>query len=212
MNILLFGAPGAGKGTQSALLVEKMGMAHVSTGDLFRYNMKNDTELGQKAKSYINKGELVPDVVTISMLEDALLRLEGKSFILDGFPRNIAQADTLGEILSKLNLSLEKAIFIDVPKQLLTDRLTGRRVCRECGASYHTKNKPPKEENKCDNCGGEVYQRKDDGIDVISTRLETYEENTAPLVDYYKGSGKFVEIDGTGATEEVFSRISKEMA
>lgn len=209
MNIVLFGAPGAGKGTQSALLVERMGMVQISTGDLFRAAIKNQTELGLKAKSYMDKGELVPDAVTIGMVDEVLAKLTNKSFILDGFPRTVAQAEALGTILSKRNMVIGKAVFLEVPKEELLERLTGRRVCKSCGAVYHIASKPPKHAGVCDVCGGEVIQRNDDKEDVIATRLKTYEENTFPLRSYYKEQGKYVEINGNQDTETVFTALKR---
>lgn len=208
MNILIFGAPGAGKGTQSSLLVEKMGFHHISTGDLFRAAFKNNTELGQKAKSFVDQGQLVPDDITVSMVEEELGRIDGKSFILDGFPRNLAQAEVLKEMLSKKNKNLDKAVFLAVPNTLLKNRLTGRRLCKDCGAVYHVETKPTSKEGICDSCGSnKIYQRTDDKEDVIQARLDTYTENTSPLIEYYKNDDQYVEIDGIGETEEVFERI-----
>lgn len=211
MNIVLFGAPGAGKGTQSALLVEKLGMVQISTGDLFRAAIKNKTALGQQAQAFMDKGELVPDSVTIQMVDEVLVSLKDKSFILDGFPRTQAQAEALGLILSKRGLEIGKAIFLEVPKEELLDRLTGRRVCKTCGAVYHIQTKPTKVAGVCDNCGGEVVQRNDDKADVIATRLKTYEENTYPLRSYYKGQGKYVELNGSQDTDRVFAALKTEV-
>ena len=185
MNILLFGAPGAGKGTQSALLVEKFKMSHISTGDLFRYNMKNDTDLGKEAKSYIDKGELVPDTVTINMVGEELKNIDGNSFILDGFPRNVAQAEALNTLLADHKLNLDKAIFLEVPNNEIVDRLSGRRLCKDCGAVYHVTAMPPKDGKTCDSCGSEnIYQRSDDQKEAIEKRLSVYAESTAPLKDF----------------------------
>ena len=180
MSIILFGAPGAGKGTQSALLVEKLGMTQISTGDLFRAAIKNKTELGVKAQSYMDQGQLVPDSIVIGMVEE-VLKSGVKNFILDGFPRTVPQAEALDELLKKLNLSISKAIFLEVPKAALMSRLTGRRVCKNCGAVFHIVNKPSKVEGICDNCGGQVVQRSDDKTEVIEARLKSYEEYTSPL-------------------------------
>jgi adenylate kinase len=206
MNILLFGPPGAGKGTQSTLLKEREEMVHISTGDLFRENIKNQTPLGIKAKEIIDAGNLVPDEVTIAMVEDVFSRLEG-DFILDGFPRTVAQAEALDRLLEKKNLELGKAIFIHVPHDYLLSRLTGRRVCTGCGATYHVEAMPPKTEGECDKCGQPLMQRKDDNEEVIGTRLQAYENSTTPVLEYYKKTGKYVEVDGIGETEEVYSRL-----
>ena len=209
MNIVLFGAPGAGKGTQSSLLVERMGMERISTGDLFRAAIKNKTELGLKAKSFMDKGELVPDAIVIGMVDEVLAKLGKNSFILDGFPRTVAQAEALRTILARRTMDIGKAVFLEVPKEELLGRLTGRRVCKSCGAVYHIASKPPKVAGVCDVCGGEVVQRDDDKEDVIAIRLKTYEENTVPLRAYFKEQGKYVEINGNQSTETVFTALKK---
>lgn len=206
MNIILFGAPGAGKGTQSSQLVEKLGMKQISTGDLFRAAIKNKTELGLQAQKYMDQGQLVPDSVTIGMVEE-VLKAGAKNFILDGFPRNVAQADALDQLLAKMKLSIGKAIFLEVPMSVLESRLTGRRVCKSCGAVYHIDSKPTAKPGVCDLDGGEVVQRNDDKAEVIKTRLKTYEEYTSPLKDYYKKAQKFVTVDGNRDPELVFKEI-----
>lgn len=208
MNIILFGAPGAGKGTQSGLLIERRGMKQISTGDLFRAAIKNKTELGKKAQEYMDRGHLVPDSITIGMVEEAL-RGGASDFILDGFPRNVAQAQALDELLGKLKLTIGQAIFLEVPMKELMGRLTGRRVCRSCGAVYHVDSKPPKKAGVCDACGGEVYQRNDDKAEVIGARLQAYEEFTSPLKAFYKDAGKYVEVNGNRATDEVYGDIER---
>jgi adenylate kinase len=208
LNIILFGAPGAGKGTQSALLIEGLGMTQISTGDLFRAAIKNKTELGTRAQGYMDKGQLVPDSIVIGMVEE-VLKSGVKSFILDGFPRTVPQAEALDELLKKLNLSISKAIFLEVPKSELLSRLTGRRVCKNCGTVYHAINKPSKVEGVCDVCGGQVVQRNDDKTEVIEARLKNYDEYTSPLKDYYTKSRKYVELDGNRETEAVFSDLKK---
>ncbi|MCB0392409.1 MAG: adenylate kinase [Bdellovibrionales bacterium] len=209
MNILMFGPPGAGKGTQSALLVEKYNLKHISTGDLFRYNIKNQTELGLEAKSYIDAGDLVPDSVTNRMVEQELNNLhQGKGFILDGFPRNVAQAEELSKMLNTNSSFLNKVIFFEVPHELLLDRLTGRRICKKCGAVYHITSKPTKIDSVCDVCGGEVVQRADDRVDAIENRLKVYEEQTSPVKNFYREKGLLAEVDGKGTTDEVFNRVS----
>lgn len=210
MNILLFGPPGSGKGTQSSLLVERQSMKHISTGDLFRANIKNKTPLGTEAKSYLDKGNLVPDSVTINMVDDALNKLEGRSFILDGFPRNTAQAEALKGLLAKKGLKLEKALFLEVARERLVDRLSGRRTCRDCGAAYHIVAKPTKLSSVCDNCGSkDIYQRDDDRAEAIATRLRVYDDSTSPLKVYYEKSGLLEVIDGEGEVEQIFQRIVK---
>jgi adenylate kinase len=210
MNLLLFGPPGAGKGTQSAFLVEDLKMRHISTGDMFRGHIKNKTPLGLEVKGYLDQGKLVPDDVTVRMVDEEFKGLDGKSFILDGFPRTIAQADALDKLLKKAGHTVEKAMFLVVPQQLLIDRLSGRRVCRNCGATYHVDAKPPKDGKHCDNCGSaDIYQRNDDRPEAIATRLQEYEANTKPLKDYFKKQGRLFEVDGTGEVTEVYKRIKK---
>jgi adenylate kinase len=211
LNLILFGPPGAGKGTQSALLIERLNMRQISTGDLFRAAIKNQTKLGQEAKGYLDAGKLVPDSITIGLVEEVLLDLNGTSFILDGFPRNVTQAKALEQLLKALKLKVDKSVFLEVPMNMLLGRLTGRRVCKNCGTTYHIEAKPTLKEGVCDVCGGQVIQRPDDKEDVIRTRLETYETNTRPLKDYYKAKEDcpYVEIDGTGTSEQVFERITR---
>lgn len=208
MNLILFGAPGAGKGTQSALLIERHGMTQISTGDLFRAAIKGQTDLGKKAQEYMDKGQLVPDSIVIGMVEEVLQK-GLRDFILDGFPRTVAQAQALDGLLNKMNISIGKAIFLEVPMEILMDRLTGRRVCKNCGTVYHIVSKPTKTEGVCDICGGEVIQRADDKADVIETRLKTYQEYTSPLKEFYKKAGKYIEVDGNREAEEVFKEIEK---
>lgn len=207
MNIILFGAPGAGKGTQSELLIKKLGMVQISTGDLFRAAIKNKTPLGLEAQGYIEKGQLVPDSVTIGMVEE-VLKSGVQNFILDGFPRTVAQADALEHLLAKMNLEVSKAIFLEVPQEILMGRLTGRRVCKNCAAVYHIDTKPTKAEAVCDACGGEVVQRNDDKAEVIGNRLKAYDEYTSPLKEYFVRSGKFVSVNGNRGTDAVFNDIA----
>lgn len=208
MNVILFGAPGAGKGTQSEILIDRNGMTQISTGDLFRAAIKGQTELGKKAQEFMDKGQLVPDNIVIGMVEEVLQK-GVKNFILDGFPRTVAQAQALDELLKKMNLSIGKAIFLEVPMKILMDRLTGRRVCKNCGTVYHIVSKPTKTEGKCDVCGGEVIQRNDDKAEVIETRLKTYQEFTSPLKEFYKKEDKYIEVDGNRDAEEVYKEIEK---
>ncbi len=209
MNLILFGPPGAGKGTQSELLIERQKMRHISTGNLFREAIKNGTPLGKEAKGYLDGGNLVPDKVTIGLVEEELNKLNGKNFILDGFPRNVAQAEALVGLLKKLQLKVDKSLFIEVPLDLLLGRLTGRRVCKSCGAVYHISTKPTAKEGVCDSCGGMVVQRPDDKEEVIRTRLEAYEQSTRPLKDYYKAHGPYGEVNGVGSAEDVYGRVIK---
>jgi adenylate kinase len=212
LNIVLFGPPGAGKGTQSALLVERKSMRHISTGDLLRVAVKNQTPLGLKAKTIMDAGNLVPDEVMIGMVDEVLRTLKGQNFILDGFPRTVPQADALEKLLSSQGLRIGKAIFLEVPRQSLLRRLTGRRVCQSCGAVYHVDSAPSRKEGICDACGGVLVQRKDDHEDVIGTRLEAYDKSTAPVKKYFEGRGSFSEVSGVGSTEEVYGRLASELS
>lgn len=212
MNILLFGPPGAGKGTQSALLVDKLKMKHLSTGDILRAAMRNGTTLGLEAKSYMNDGKLVPDSLVIGMVDEELGEIGSQSFILDGFPRTVPQADALENLLKNRKTSIGRAIFLEVPKDQLLDRLTGRRVCKGCGATFHVGFKPPQKQGICDICGAEVIQREDDKESVIRTRLEAYEASTKPLQEYYQEKGILQVVDGLGSADEVFARIQKWLA
>lgn len=208
MNIILLGAPGSGKGTQADRLCEKLGLTHVATGDLFRENLKNETELGKLAKSYMDKGILVPDEVTVAMVKDRLSRpdIEG-GVVFDGFPRNQAQAEALSALLAEMGQKVNVVLYIRVADDEIVERLSGRLICRQCQASYHKKFNPPKVEGVCDVCGGELYQRADDNPETVRTRLETYKEQTAPLIDYYQNAGLLVEIAGEGALDEVTERL-----
>lgn len=208
MNILLFGPPGAGKGTQSALLVEKNGFTHISTGDILRAAIKNKTSLGMKAKVVIDKGELVSDEIVVGLVDEAISELGNKPFILDGFPRTVAQAESLDGILSEMDKKIDRSIFLDVETDFIVKRLSGRRVCRGCGASFHVEANPTKADGVCDKCGGETYQRADDEPTSISKRLDVYEKSTAPLKDYYQSKGSLVKVSGLGSMDEVYGRIS----
>ncbi len=207
MNIVLFGPPGAGKGTQSALLVERLGMKHISTGDLFREAMKNQTPLGVQAKAYVDAGKLVPDEIVIGMVEEVLNELNDQSFIFDGFPRTVPQAEALESLMLKVGMKIGRAIFLEVPRESLMRRLTGRRVCSSCSAVYHVDSKPPAKDGVCDACGGPVVQRKDDQAEVIGTRLEAYDKSTSPLKEFYTQKGILAEVNGLGDTEEVYGRL-----
>ena len=208
MNILLFGPPGAGKGTQSALLIEKNGFAHISTGDILRAAIKNKTALGMEAKVVIDKGDLVSDEIVVGLVDEAISDLASKPFILDGFPRTVAQAESLDGILSKMDKKIDKSIFLDVKTDFLVKRLSGRRVCRGCGASFHIEANPTKVDGVCDKCGGETYQRADDEPTSISKRLDVYEKSTAPLKDYYQSKGSLVKVSGLGSMDDVYGRIN----
>ena len=210
LRTVLLGPPGAGKGTQAVKIVEKYNIPHISTGDIFREHIKNGTELGKKAQEYMNQGELVPDDLVIDLATSRLLADDCKNgFLLDGFPRTVYQAEKLDEFLTAHGMKLDKVIDIEVEKEELITRLTGRRVCRQCGASYHVVNIPPKKEGICDICGGELFQRDDDTVETVENRIEVYNEQTMPLVDYYKKADNIVTIDGALPLETVFAEIVK---
>ena len=208
MNILLFGPPGAGKGTQSANLTKRYGIHHISTGDLFRKYLKENSDWSQKAKRYINAGQYVPDEIVLELFQKVFDHLDvSKGFVLDGFPRTITQADGLSELLKRRHIILEKAIFLTVPHEVLVYRLTSRRICRVCEAILHVDDILSTKDSHCTHCGGLLFQRSDDSEVVVKTRLEVYIEKTAPLIEYYKKAGLLLEIDGQGSEEEVFARI-----
>lgn len=208
MKIILMGPPGAGKGTQAEKLVEVYQIPHISTGDMFRKAQKDGTELGLKAKSYMEQGQLVPDEVTVGIVKERLAEDDCKDgFLLDGFPRTVQQADALDGILKELGMTLDRVVNIEVDKAFLVDRLTGRRVCRACGATFHVTNKAPKVEGVCDKCGGELYQRNDDKIETVSNRLDVYVAQTAPLIEYYQSKGIMSSIDGSQSMEKVLADI-----
>jgi adenylate kinase len=208
--VVLLGAPGAGKGTQAITLAEHLGIAHVSSGDLFRYNLSQGTELGLLAKSYMDKGELVPDHVTISMVMDRLANEEAGA-ILDGFPRTLPQAKALDEALAEQGLQVSVVPLIQVGDEEVMGRLTGRRVCRECGATYHLMFKKPNVEGVCDACGGELYQRDDDSPDTVRFRLYTYYKETSPLIGYYFAKDLLVQVNGEQGIAEVQADLRAEV-
>jgi len=208
LRLILLGPPGAGKGTQAANIVKEYSIPHISTGDIFRKNIKEGTELGIKAKEYMDKGLLVPDELVVAIVKDRLTEEDcKKGFLLDGFPRTINQADALDKELTDLGYKLDKVINIDVSKEELIERAVGRRVCKDCGATYHIKFNAPKVENTCDVCGGELIQRKDDTIETVSKRIEVYLEQTQPLIDYYEKKGILINIDGKQDIDKVFKDI-----
>ncbi|EJP6472018.1 adenylate kinase [Clostridium botulinum] len=209
MRVILLGPPGAGKGTQAKLISEKFSIPHISTGDIFRANIKEKTPLGIEAKRYIDNGQLVPDEVTIGIVKDRLTKDDcDNGFLLDGFPRTVAQAEALDEFLKGINKDLDVALLIKVPEEFILERMTGRRVCTSCGASYHIRFNPPKVEGKCDICDNELIQRKDDTEATVKERLEVYSKQTYPLINYYKDNGIISEVDGTEAIDKVFGNIS----
>ena len=206
--IVILGPPGAGKGTQAKMLAEKSGLTHISSGDLFRYNIKNGTELGILAKSYIDKGELVPDDVTIQMVKEHLCCPDCvKGAILDGFPRTSAQAEALDTTLAEMGYKIDLVPLIGVPESVLMERLTGRWTCKQCGAIYHTLFSPPKQAGICDLDGSELYQRLDDTPETVSNRIKVYTEQTAPLIEYYTHQGVLAEINGNQEIEQVTEEL-----
>lgn len=208
MRLVLLGAPGAGKGTQAKRLIEKYGIPQISTGDILRQNVADGTPLGKEAKSYMDKGELVPDRIILGLVGDRLKKDDcKKGYILDGFPRNIAQAEALDKMLNDLNMPLTAALSVDVPFDDLMKRLTGRRTCRNCGQMFNIYFSPPKKDGVCDKCGGELYQRDDDKEETIKKRLEVYEASTAPLIDYYHKKGILKSVIGVGNIDEIFERV-----
>ncbi|OGO00202.1 MAG: adenylate kinase [Chloroflexi bacterium RBG_13_51_52] len=208
MYIILLGAPGAGKGTQAIMLAEKKKLVQVASGDLFRKALQQETELGKKAKVYMEKGHLVPDEITIQMVLERLAEPDCKNgAILDGFPRNLEQAKALDKALGQKSSAIDKVVYIKVSEGELLKRLGGRWICRKCQAPYHEVDSPPKVAGKCDRCGGELYQRADDNVETVKKRLEVYFAETSPLIDYYKRAKKLLEINGEGNTSEVNQRI-----
>jgi adenylate kinase len=206
--IVFLGAPGAGKGTQAASVAKKLKLAHIATGDLFRQALEQGTELGLKAKSYMEKGVLVPDQITIDMVLERLSAPDsGGGVVLDGFPRNLKQAEALDKALARQGKAIDKVVYIKVSEEELLRRLSGRRICRQCQKPYHITDSPPKVAGVCDVCGGELYQRPDDTEESIKKRLEVYSEETAPLIDYYRRVGKLLEVAGEGGMKAVEERI-----
>ncbi len=208
MRLVLLGAPGAGKGTQAKMLIEKYGIPQISTGDLLRAAVKEGTELGKEAKGHMDSGGLVPDSVVLGMMKERLGADDTKKgYILDGFPRNTAQAEALDGMLSELGMPIEAALSVDVPLEDLMKRLTGRRTCKACGQMFNMYFNAPKAEGKCDKCGGELFQGDDDQEDTIKNRLKVYEEQTAPLIDYYAGKGILKRVEGTGSIDAIFTKV-----
>ncbi|MCD6255103.1 MAG: adenylate kinase [Deltaproteobacteria bacterium] len=210
MDLIFLGPPGAGKGTQAKMLVERYGIPQVSTGDILRAAVAEGTDLGKKAKEYMEAGKLVPDEVVIGIIEERLKQSDcEKGFILDGFPRTVPQAEALDKVLEKMGRKIDHVLTLDVPEEELIRRLTGRRTCKKCGAMYHIIFNPPKAEGVCDKCGGELYQRPDDNEETVRSRLSVYEQQTSPLIDFYEKKGLVRKIDGRGEIKEIFDQIVK---
>ncbi len=208
MKIVMLGAPGAGKGTQAAMICEKYRIPHISTGDIFRSNIKNGTELGKKAKEYMDQGKLVPDELTIQLLLDRVAKEDcADGYVLDGFPRTIPQAQVLTGALEKTGEKVDYAVNVDVPDANIVHRMSGRRSCPKCGASYHIEYIPPKTEGICDSCGSNLIQREDDKAETVQNRLSVYHDQTQPLIDYYEKAGVLRTVDGTKDKDEVFRDI-----
>lgn len=208
MNLIMAGPPGAGKGTQAAMLAERLGIPHVASGDLFREALKAETELGLTAKSYMDRGELVPDEVTIAMIRERLLKPDcDEGIILDGFPRTIEQAKALKEFLVEQEKTIDAALFIDASEDELVRRLSSRWTCRNCQSIYNLISKPPREKGKCDICGGELYQRADDLPETVRNRIRVYWDQTSPLIDYYRDAGLLITIESEGGIDRVQAKI-----
>ena len=208
LKVILLGPPGAGKGTQAKSICNRFSIPHISTGDIFRKHISEMTPLGIEAKKSIDKGQLVSDEVTISLVKDRLKEDDCRNgFLLDGFPRTVVQAEALDEFLAENGEKIDTALLIDVPKDFIIERMSGRRVCLSCGASYHTKFNPPNLEGKCDVCGSDIIQRKDDEEQTVRRRLEIYDEQTQPLINYYNNKNLLSVVDGTQAINDVFKNI-----
>lgn len=208
MRIILLGPPGAGKGTQAVSIAEKFNIPHISTGDIFRYNIKEGTELGKKAKSYMDQGLLVPDELVVAIVEDRLKQQDCEGgFLLDGFPRTVTQAKALDEVMDKMDVALNKVINIQVDKGILVERAVGRRICKACGATYHVVFNPSSKGEVCDKCGGTLYQRDDDNEATVTKRIDVYLNETMPLIEYYQNRNKLAVIDGQQHIDKVFDDI-----
>lgn len=209
MKIILLGPPGAGKGTLAHLIKERFGICPIATGDILRDAMKSGSPIGQKVKKYVESGELVPDEVVTAIIENKLMTDKNieKGYMLDGFPRTKPQAEELDRILERINRPLDCAVYMEVSLPVIIQRLTGRRVCRECGDLFHVTNKPPHQSGRCDECGGEIYQRPDDNEETIRTRMDVYLKNTAPVIGYYRSLGKLQEVDGSRDSRELLNDL-----
>lgn len=210
MNVILLGPPGAGKGTQAKMLVEEYQIPQISTGDILRAAVKEGSPLGKEAKACMDKGELVPDSVVIGIVEERIQQPDcAKGYMLDGFPRTVPQAEALDGMLQNLSSQIDHVVSIEVANEELVGRLTGRRTCRDCGVGFHVMFDPPEQEGVCDKCGGELYQRDDDNVETVTSRLEVYESQTLPLIDYYKVQEKIRPVDGVGDIKEIFGRVTQ---
>lgn len=212
MNIVLMGPPGAGKGTQAERIAKKFELLHISTGDMFREAVKEGTTMGKKAKEYMDKGTLVPDEIVVGIVKERLSKPDcAGGVLLDGFPRTVEQAEALDEVMRELGMDLDAVLSIDVDEEELVTRLTGRRVCSNCGTTYHIKFNPPKVRNICDHCGGELYQRGDDTVETVKERLDVYKKQTFPLIEYYQRKGLFISVDGNKDIDQVFEEVSSRL-
>ena len=209
MNLILFGPPGVGKGTQGERLASEFALSHLAMGDILRAAVRDETEAGLQAKQFMDAGKLVPDAVVVAMIEDRIVGEDDCSFLLDGFPRNVAQAEALDIMLGKHGLSIDRIVFMDAPEENLLKRLCGRLICRACGFGFHRQYSPPLKSGCCDRCGGELYQRDDDREDVIAHRLEVYREQTAPLLDFYRHQDGFFKLDASGEMDAVYAALKK---
>ena len=213
MNLMLFGAPGAGKGTQAKFLIEKYNIPQISTGDILRAAIVDKTDMGMEAKNFMDAGKLVPDSTIIGIIKDRLAQADCKDgFILDGFPRTLGQAEALTQLMETMKIKLDKVISLNVPDELIVGRITGRRVCASCGASFHVEFNPSKKEGVCDYCEGELTIRKDDNEETVKSRLASYHEQTTPLIEFYTKMGVFIQLDGTKDVADVASDMIKALA
>lgn len=210
MRIVLLGAPGAGKGTQAQSISNKYKIPHISTGDIFRKNISEGTVLGKTAKRYMDAGQLVPDQLTLDLIEDRLKQADCKNgYLLDGYPRTVVQAEFLEALLKQHNRALDAALLIAVPREVIIERLSGRRVCQSCGATFHVKNKPPAKKDICDVCGNHLIHRADDSRETVEARLDVYEDQTSPLIKFYEDRGILKAVDGTQAINQIFKEITE---
>ncbi|GMR00046.1 MAG: adenylate kinase [Zetaproteobacteria bacterium] len=209
MNLVLFGPPGVGKGTQGERFSSENSISHLAMGDILRAAVRDATEAGKQAKAYMDEGKLVPDDVVVSMIEDRIVKDDAAGFLLDGFPRNVAQAKALDAMLAHHRLTLDKIVFMDAPEGDLLERLSGRLICRACGFGFHRHYSPPREAGRCDRCDGELYQREDDREEVIANRLRVYRDQTEPLLVYYNGRPGFIRLDASGEMQAVYTALKE---